>query len=103
MTVDDLKALGTHLAARTKAYVATALLPVLERVAALEARAPIPGPPGERGPQGEKGLDGAPGRDGKDGHDGADGAVGPQGEKGETGPAGRDGMDGGCRRRGGGG
>lgn len=54
-----LTALETHHAG--------ALGDVCGRLAALEARAPIPGPPGPDGP---------PGRDGKDGLDGKDGAPG---------------------------
>lgn len=43
---------------------------VRERLSALEARAPIPGPPGrdgENGTPGQNGQDGTPGRDGADG------------------------------------
>jgi len=46
-----------------------------ERVAVVEARAPIPGPPG---PQGE------PGKDGARGGDGYTGAVGPPGKDGQS-------------------
>jgi hypothetical protein len=35
-----------------------------ERIAALEARPPVPGPPGEPGPPGRDGVDGAPGKPG---------------------------------------
>lgn len=41
-----------------------------ERVAAVEARAPIPGPQGPPGPPGEDGKDGQAGRDGLDGKNG---------------------------------
>jgi integrin beta 3 len=70
------------------------------RLVALEARAPIPGPPGERG---EKGLDGLagpqgpPGPMGERGEKGLDGVAGPMGPKGETGergPIGEKGADG---------
>lgn len=55
---------------------------VLEtQVAALEARAPVPGPPG---PQGE------PGARGEAGPSGQDGAAGPQGEPGRDGINGKD-------------
>jgi hypothetical protein len=39
-------------------------------VAAVEARAPIPGPAGKDGERGADGKDGTPGVNGKDGHDG---------------------------------
>lgn len=50
--------------------------PIALRVAALEARAGVQGPPGPVGPAGRDGIDGkdgAPGRDGLDGKDGAPG------------------------------
>lgn len=56
-----------------------------KRIAALEARAPVPGPQGERGP---KGAPGAGGPTGFQGEPGADGAQGPQGEAGPAGPQG---------------
>ena len=60
-------------------YISRALNPLVDRIKALEARAPIPG---ERGADGERGLPGAdgakgeqglPGKDGIDGKDGRDG------------------------------
>jgi hypothetical protein len=51
------------------AAVRAASAQLLERIAVLEARAPVPGPMGERGPVGERGL---------------------SGEKGDAGPTGRD-------------
>lgn len=56
-----------------------------KRIAALEARAPVPGPQGERGP---KGAPGAGGPTGFQGEPGADGQQGPQGEAGPPGPQG---------------
>lgn len=53
---------------QVKAYVDRLIGAFEARVAALEARAPIPGPPGRDG------LPGLNGRDGKDGEPGADGA-----------------------------
>lgn len=66
-------------------YIGAALHPIIERIAAIEARAPE---------KGEKGADGANGIDGKDGRDGADGKDGAPGEKGEPGQNGKDGRDG---------
>lgn len=80
-----------------------------QRLMAVEARAPIPGPmgpqgekgdpglsgkdgnPGERGEMGPAGADGAPGLNGKDGRDGLDGKDGAPGLAGKDG---RDGLDG---------
>lgn len=91
------------------AAVKAATAPLQERLAALEARPPLPGPAGDRGeagapgepgavgpvgPAGERGQDGAHGRDGQPGVAGAagrDGAPGPVGERGADGIAGRDG------------
>ena len=56
-----------------------------QRIAALEARAPVPGPQGERG---ESGAPGEPGPTGEPGPCGADGQQGPQGEAGPPGPPG---------------
>lgn len=96
----DGKAFGIEIVDVVKGYVGRALAPIIERIAALEARAP------ERGEKGDPGQDGAPGRDGADGadgKDGRDGEPGPQGdqgpagergEKGEAGPAGARGADG---------
>ena len=79
---------------------------LLARIAVLEARSVVAGPPGERGqdgapgppgplgPTGEKGLDGKDGRYGLVGQDGALGAPGPLGPTGEKGLDGRDGQHG---------
>lgn len=72
--------------------VATASL--RERMAALEARALVPGPAGERGERGAPGADGASGRDGIDGKDGEPGPAGARGEPGEKGTDGKDGRHG---------
>jgi len=49
------------------------LEPLVARVVALEARAPVPGPPGPAGPEGPAGVAGVSGLDGKDGPPGKDG------------------------------
>jgi hypothetical protein len=78
--------------------ITVSLLPLAERLAAVEARQPErgekgdpgeagePGSAGEPGPQGERGTDGLPGRDGEAG---APGAPGERGERGPEGPAGK--------------
>jgi len=58
------------------------------RVAALEARAPIPGPKGATGAQGPAGPVGAKGATGATGPQGPTGPTGPKGDRGETGPQG---------------
>lgn len=68
-----------------------------ERLAAVEARAPVPGPAGPAGADGKDGIDGkdgATGERGPQGEPGKDGAQGPQGERGEPGERGADGADG---------
>ncbi len=75
---EQLKQLGATLALRMKSHVQAALAPLAEKLAALEARAPVPG---------EKGLDGKDGLNGKDGRDGLDGKAG------DVGAAGKDGQD----------
>ena len=61
---------------------------LMERIAALEAREPVPGPQGERGLQGEPGPQGPVGEPGAAGERGTDGPVGPQGEAGPPGGVG---------------
>jgi collagen triple helix repeat protein/parallel beta helix pectate lyase-like protein len=56
-----------------------------ERISALEARAPVPGPPGENGERGEQGPQGEQGPRGERGPEGPQGPVGPQGPKGDPG------------------
>ena len=78
-------------------FVRASVEPLLARVSELEARAPVPGPPGERGEPGPIGMPGATGERGEPGADGApgrDGLPGEKGEPGEPGPAGRDGAPG---------
>ncbi len=77
-----------------------------ERMAAAEARAPVPGPPGPLGPSGadgkdgkdglngKDGADGLHGKDGRDGIDGKDGGHGLNGKDGSDGLHGKDGMHG---------
>ena len=73
------------------ASVKEATAPLIARIAELEQRAPVAGPPGERGADG---ADGAPGRNGNDGRDGADGAPGSDGKDGAAGQDGVKGQDG---------
>lgn len=65
-----------------------------ERIAVLEQRAAMPGPPGSPGLPGEKGLDGTPGEPGAPGERGETGPQGLQGEKGDRGEPGVNGTDG---------
>ncbi|MCP4274484.1 MAG: collagen-like protein, partial [Gammaproteobacteria bacterium] len=73
---------------------------LLERVAALEAADPVPGPvgpagaDGAQGPAGADGAQGPAGADGTQGPAGADGTQGPAGADGTQGPAGADGTQG---------
>lgn len=70
---------------------------VVERLAAVEARAPVPGPQGDRGERDEPGEHGALGERGiagDDGNPGADGAPGERGEPGARGEPGERGLDG---------
>lgn len=104
-------------------YIARALNPLHQRLAAIESREPERGEKGDPGDRGEKGEDGLSGRDGhdgksvtvedvrplildvvskavaeipkpKDGRDGRDGKDGRDGERGEKGEPGKDGKDG---------
>lgn len=80
--------------------------PILQRLAAVEARAPVPGPKGELGPKGDRGIKGeqgqfgAKGERGLQGLSGGSGMPGPRGDRGDLGPpgpegpAGRDGLAG---------
>lgn len=96
----DFDRLADAVVTGAKRYVDKALTPVLERLAAIEARTPEKGERGEKGDpgrDGEPGRDGADGKDGRDGADGKDGepgAQGPQGERGEKGDPGQDGAPG---------
>ena len=71
--------LTERIAEIVMSVIKTATSPLVTRLAALEARAPVPGPPGQ---DGRDGKDGAPGPAGQDGRDGKDGASGVQGERG---------------------
>lgn len=81
-------------------FVAPQFAPILERLSAVEERAPLPGPqgepggPGPRGEAGERGADGAPGVRGLDGDVGEPGERGEQGLRGELGERGLTGDDG---------
>lgn len=75
-------------------YLARAMVPLADRIKALEQREPLPGPPGEPGPAGPAGPAGEKGIDGRDGRDGQPGVPGSPGEKGMDGKHGRDGFDG---------
>lgn len=103
MTESELVAFLRDLEPIMREAVALEIRPLRERVAALEARAPLPGRDGrdgtpgvtgERGPAGEAGRDGQDGAPGAAGATGEPGAVGPAGPVGPDGPAGRDGRDG---------
>ena len=71
--------LTERIAEIVMSVIKTATSPLVTRLAALEARAPVPGPAGQNG---RDGKDGAPGLNGADGRDGKDGASGVQGERG---------------------
>lgn len=96
----DPKALAETTATLVKGYVGKALAPIVERLVALEARAPERGEKGDPGDIGPAGERGAAGERGEKGDPGEPGAQGDRGEKGDTGergpegPAGRDGRDG---------
>lgn len=93
----DYTMLGEEIAILVNEAIAKAAAPLLERIAQLESREPVPGPQGERGAdgvQGERGAPGEPGPQGVAGRDGRDGLPGLQGEKGMDGKDGRDGIDG---------
>lgn len=63
----DGKAFGAEIVSAVKAHMAESLAPIMKRIEALEAAAPMKGEKGDPGKDGEKGEDG---RDGKDGADG---------------------------------
>lgn len=90
----DMEKVGAALAPIVRAAIDKATTPLFERIAQLEARAPVPGPkgdPGEKGAPGDRGPEGPAGRDGRDGQQGVPGR---DGEKGMDGQNGRDGIDG---------
>lgn len=70
----DVDALSTMMAGIISEEVEKAVAPLNARIAELEAREPVAGPPGEKGDPGEPGEAGLNGNDGRDGADGKDGA-----------------------------
>jgi hypothetical protein len=60
---------------------------IAQKIATLEAAAPVPGPPGPQGQTGPQGPQGSAGPAGPQGVAGPQGPVGPKGEKGDTGSA----------------
>ncbi len=68
----DTKALAAATATIVREHVAAATKPLLDRIAALEARQPEKGERGEAGGQGPAGKDGADGTAGEKGADGKD-------------------------------
>jgi Collagen triple helix repeat (20 copies) len=120
MNQAHIRAILEGVVPELRTAIAAATQPLLERIAVLEARDPVSGPPGKDGSSitiddvaplivlevsraiagWPVPLDGAPGRDGIDGKDGAPGDLGPEGppgpagERGADGAPGRDGVDG---------
>jgi hypothetical protein len=93
-----VKALAQAVAPIVRDAIAEHVKPLLERLAAVEAR-PMPekgekGDRGERGLDGESGLPGTKGESGPPGLDGRDGQPGMNGRDGKDGAAGNDGIDG---------
>jgi hypothetical protein len=70
----DLDALSDMLAGIVAEEVSKAVTPLNAKIAELEAREPVAGPPGEKGERGEPGEKGLDGKDGTDGLTGKDGA-----------------------------
>ena len=100
---DEFARITDDMFVSIKGYVGRSVATLLERLATLEARAPIPGPQGaagEKGLDGRNGIDGGPGErgekgmDGRNGIDGKDGTKGAEGERGEKGLDGMRGADG---------
>lgn len=90
----DVNKMAEAVFGTVKAYVASALDPLLVRLDQLEERAPEKGEPGPQGSAGERGPAGAPGMDGSPGTDGPPGRDGRDGFPGAAGENGRDGKDG---------
>lgn len=85
------------LAAEVALTLNAALLPIVERLIALESRALIPGPKGDRGdsgPKGDRGIKGEQGQFGAKGLQGAPGHAGSPGPRGEPGQPGLPGPEG---------
>jgi hypothetical protein len=70
----DVDALSTMIADIVSEEVSKAVTPLHAKIAELEAREPLQGPPGEKGMDGKDGEPGADGKDGSDGEAGKDGA-----------------------------
>jgi len=70
----DVDALSTMIADIVTEEVGKAVGPLHAKIAELEAREPVQGPPGEKGERGEPGEKGADGQSGRDGADGKDAA-----------------------------
>lgn len=70
----DVEALSEMMAGIISEEVEKAVAPLQARIAELEAREPLQGPPGEKGEAGERGEKGEPGQDGRDGANGKDAA-----------------------------
>jgi hypothetical protein len=70
----DVDALSTMIADIVSEEVSKAVTPLRAKIAELEAREPLQGPPGEKGMDGKDGEPGADGKDGSDGEAGKDGA-----------------------------
>lgn len=67
----DVEALSDMMAGIIAEEVEKAVAPLTARIAELEGREPVQGPPGERGADGAPGTPGEKGMDGRDGKDGA--------------------------------
>jgi hypothetical protein len=70
----DVDALAAMLAPIIAGEIDKAVAPLNVKIAELEAREPLAGPPGEKGERGEPGEKGLDGKDGNDGLSGKDGA-----------------------------
>ena len=105
----NVEQIAADLFGKMAGHIAKQLAPIVERLAAVEARQPEKGEkgdqgepgqmgePGEAGPAGPQGEPGPPGRDGvagEKGDPGDMGPAGPEGPRGIEGAAGRDGRDG---------
>jgi hypothetical protein len=69
----DVEALSEMMAGIIAEEVDKAVAPLKQTIAALQAREPLQGPPGEKGDKGDKGDAGERGTDGADGQNGNDG------------------------------
>ena len=94
MTPEIITALAAELSVVVREHAEAAVAPLVKRIAELEAREAIPGPPGDPGKDGAAGADGRDGADGKDGRDGVDGKDGASGVDGRAGADGKDGQPG---------